>query len=197
MTHDPHLSDEELAAYLDRRVEAPGLTRVEAHLVGCDGCRAVVMEAAAMLAARRRRTRLVFITAGGMAAAALVLVVVSGALTMSRDVEPTVRGTPPLLTEDVSRFAALSPEPRAAVVPDSLVFLWQSRPEGTVYQVTVSDEHGVVVWTDRTGDTTLAAPAAAAKSLVPGQLYYWKVEALLPDLRTASTPFSSFVVRER
>lgn len=195
MTHDAHVSDEELAAWLDRRLEAPGRMRVEAHLVECDECRAVVAEATATLSARRHRKRLAFFTASGMVAAALVLLVVSGTLPISRDTEPTVRGAPPLLTEDVSRFAALLPEPRAVVPRDSLVFVWQRRPDGTVYQVTVSDERGVVMWDDRTGDTTLAPPAAAARSLVPGRTYYWKVEALLPDLRTASTGVSSFVVR--
>jgi len=196
MTHDAHVSDEELAAYLDRRLEAPGRMRVEAHLVECDECRALVTEATATLGAKRRRKRLAFFTGGGMAAAAVVLLVVTGSLPISRDTESTVRGAPPLLTEDVSRFAALLPEPRAVVPRDSLVFVWHRRPGGTVYQVTVSDERGVVMWDDRTGDTTLAPPAAAARSLVPGQIYYWKVEALLPDLRTASTGVNSFIVRE-
>jgi anti-sigma factor ChrR (cupin superfamily) len=196
MTHDTHVSDEELAAWLDRRLEAPGRMRVQAHLVECDECRAVVTEATAALSAKRRRKRMAFLATGGMAAAALVLLVVSGTLPISRDTKSTVRGAPPLLTEDVSRLAALLPEPRAVVPRDSLVFVWQSTPEGTVFQVTVSDERGVMMWDDRTGDTTLALPVAVARSLVPGQIYYWKVEALLPDLRTASTGVNSFIVRE-
>lgn len=53
----PHLSPEEMAAYLDRRPEVPGRIRLETHLAHCDACLADVIAALRVLRAWRSGTR--------------------------------------------------------------------------------------------------------------------------------------------
>ena len=53
----PHLSPEEMAAYLDRRPEVPGKNRLETHLAHCDACLADVIAAVRVLRAWRAGTR--------------------------------------------------------------------------------------------------------------------------------------------
>lgn len=190
-----HLSDEDLAAYVDRTLDLAGRARVDSHLIECDDCRVVVTEAMATLSERQSRRRRVPIIVGGLAAAAGILLVVSprepDSIIVDRQVRSSVTSSS---TEDVRRIVALAPESGSVLPRESIVFAWRPEAGGTVYQLTVSDAGGAVLWSERTSDTTLALPPASTALLRPGQIHYWRVEALLPDLRTAMTPVRSFFV---
>jgi hypothetical protein len=188
-----HLSDLDLAAWLDRRLDSTTRARIAAHLVECDDCRLILAESAPIATRPRRRARVAWFAGGGLVAASLALLVLARSLPVTPDQERT-RGSAPVLTEDAPRFSAWAPGPRAQVRPAELRFAWGSHVPGTVYRLTVSNEQGVVVWNGRTADTVLAPPPSITQSLVPGQVYYWRVEALLPDLRTASTEAHAFVM---
>jgi len=194
-----HLTDEELAAYVDRGLDRAERARAERHLVDCDDCRAIVAEVGRTLAVPLpgRRRRVVWIGGVALAAAAAITLAV-----LPRGPEPLGTGAdsaraPGGNGEDVARFAARTPASGATVVPDTLSFAWESQGDGTVYQLTISDERGAVAWTHRTESTSVMLPAAVGVTLVPGQAYYWRVEALLPDLRTATTDSRLFIVGAR
>lgn len=189
-----HLSDLDLAAYLDRQLDPETRARFSAHLIECDDCRSILAESTSILARPRRRTRVAWFAGGGLVAASLALLVLARSQPVTLDQERT-RGSAPVLTEDAPRFSAWAPAPRAQVRPAELRFAWGSHVPGTVYRLTVSNEQGVVVWNGRTADTVLVPPPSITQSLVPGQVYYWRVEALLPDLRTASTQVQAFVMQ--
>jgi anti-sigma factor RsiW len=53
----PHLSPEEMAAYLDRRPEMPGRIRLETHLAHCEACLADVIAVVRVLRAWKVGTR--------------------------------------------------------------------------------------------------------------------------------------------
>jgi len=194
-----HLTDEELAAYVDRGLDGADRTRMERHLVDCDDCRAVVAAAGRALEAPlpNRRRRVVWIGGAALAAAAAITLAV-----IPRGPEPFGAGadgarSSPGQGEDGARFAARGPAGGAVVLPDTLAFAWEDQGDGTVYQLTISDERGAVAWTERTEDTSVALPAAVGVTLVPGQAYYWRVEALFSDLRTATTDSRLFIVGAR
>lgn len=190
---DPHPADDDLARYLDRRLDASARAAMEAHLIECDQCRQVVNEAAGLATRVWPSRRGPILAIGGLAAAALALVVVSRTAPVLPESE---RGSAPLLTEDAPRFSVIAPASDAVVEPDSLRFSWESSPPGTTFQLVVSDDRGVVVWNHRTSDSTVTLPATVTAALVRGQTYYWRVEALRPDLTTASTRVSTFIVSQ-
>jgi hypothetical protein len=195
MPQEPiHLTDEDLAAWLDGTLTGAARTRAEQHLIACDECRNVVVQAGGTLVSRKRTRAWPWAGVGLAAAAALVILVVSRGPTSFTTTDSLERAHAPV-TEDVPRFEARAPETRSAIARDSLAFAWEGEPEGTVYQLTISDERGGVVFTTRTTDSTFVLPRDSATALVRGQVYYWLVEALLPDLRSATTAVRSFTVR--
>jgi len=186
MSDETHPNDLELAAFLDGGLDAEARHRVEAHLLACDDCRGLVTAAGRLLSPPARRTLRRVLVVGGLAAAAgLLLTVVPGPvgrepLSRTRDGEtPAPSGL---------SFAPQAPPDGALVRADTLVFHWTRVAGEATYQITVSTETGAVVWTQQTSDTSLALPAIVTSRLQAKRIYYWQVEALLPDLRSASTP---------
>lgn len=185
MIDETHLNDEEIAAFVDGGLEAETRLRVEAHLLGCDDCRGIVAAAGRLLAPPvRRAQRRVLLVTGLAAAAALLLVVRPG--TRSPDTTDRTRdadvGGPGRLT-----VIARAPSEGVAVKVDTLVFRWAAVAAAATYQVTVSSEAGAIVWTERTTATSLPLPEAVSSRLEPGRIYYWQVDALFPDLRSATS----------
>ena len=195
MPPDPiHITDEDLAAWLDGTLEGAARANAEQHLVACDECRAVVVQAGGTIALRKRTRAWPWAAGGLAAAAAMVILVVSRPPVPFATTNAVERAHAPV-TEDVPRFEARAPEMRATVARDSLAFAWEAEPEGTVYQLTISDDRGRVVFTTRTADTAFVLPRDSATAITAGPVYYWLVEALLPDLRSATTAARSFTVR--
>ena len=48
---EPHLSAEEVAAYIDRALDRDGRERIESHLAGCGPCLSEVLEVQQLLRA--------------------------------------------------------------------------------------------------------------------------------------------------
>jgi hypothetical protein len=193
MNGETHVDDLELAAFVDGGLDADARRRVEAHLLACDDCRTLVAGTGGLLAqpAHRIRRRVLWIGGLSAAAAALLITVVS---------EPGDR-VPASRTRDVEvvgpagiGFAPQAPPDGALVRPDTLSFYWTSAGDRATYQLTVSTEAGAIVWSDRTTNTSLALPAAVVGRLELGLDYYWQVDAVLPDLRSASTGPRRFTV---
>ena len=178
---EDHLTEGMIAAYVDRRLGADERRGVEAHLAGCDDCRAEVVEVSRLVGGRRRTW--VVATGGLGVAAAAVLVIALLPRGVTPD-GPVLRSGP----DGTAAIAAVAP-PEAATVPaDSVRLVWRPAGAEASYRVTVTDARGDPVWSAGTADTAITAGPA----LMPGTLYYWYVDALLPDGHTATTGVRSF-----
>lgn len=191
---DAHLPDELLAAYLDRNLAADERTRVEAHLVDCDRCRAMVLEAREALAGPARARWAPRLALGGIAAAAavalLVLVPESTIFYDSAHLTRTTDGTE--LRAGVPRYSTLAPPNGATLRPDTTVFRWEPLRTGTRYIVTITTERGEILYREETYADTLRIPAGVATRMQPGTSYFWSVDARTPDLRDAEYGTRSF-----
>ena len=180
---DAHLTERQLASYLDRALDSRERSLVEAHLEGCDECRDELLEASGIAAtAPVPRRRWVVAAAAAAAVAAVVLL-----LPTRRPGGEVIRG--PDDGEGVPGVQPVSPA-QGGQVPQSAVRLtWRRAPAAELYRITVTDAAGAPVWSDSTSDTTLAPQA----TLRPGK-YYWVVDALLADGRAATTGNLGFTV---
>jgi len=185
MNDEGHLHDDEIAAFIDGGLDPEARRRVEAHLLVCDDCRRLVSGAGRLLAppAHRARRRLLVVT-GLAAAAVLVLMVVPR--NGPPDIASRTRDVEAIGPAGIS-FAPEAPPDNAAVRPDTLVFSWTRAGEDATYRITLSTAAGAIVWSEQTMATSLALPDSVAGRLDPGHDYYWQVDALLPDLRSATT----------
>jgi len=179
------VTDLELAAFVDGGLDAESRRRVEAHLLECDDCRGVVSGAGRTVVAVGRRSRRPLIWLSGIAAAAVLLMV------MVPRSDQRMPGARTRETEAIGPagfgFAAAAPPDGAVIRPDTLTFYWSAAGGGATYQITISTEAGAIVWSGETSDTSARLPAEIARGLQPGRAYYWQVDGVLPDLRSAST----------
>lgn len=185
-----HLSDEVLAAFIDRGLSAEDRGIAEAHLAACRDCR-LELAAATRLATSRdtpvaaRRSSVSLWTVA--AAAAVVLAVAislgrRGGIDQSRPVE---RAAPAGAAVDV-----VAPRSTPATTRDALRFVWRDAGDAA-YRVTVTDATGATLWSATTRDTAIVPPANV--TLDAGRTYYWSVDALKADgssLTSGSTPFT-------
>lgn len=185
MTQETHVTDEELAAYLDGGLDTAVRAQTEAHLLACDDCRNLVAGAGRFLPPQASRIRRVLLLTGGLAAAA-VLTLMLVPRTRAPDLTSPTRDAEVVGPTGLN-FAADAPPADASVRVDTLVFRWTAIGNGTTYQLTVSDPTGAIVWSEQTTRTSLPLPESAASLFEPGHTYYWRVDALLSDLRSAST----------
>jgi len=174
-----HLSDAELAGYLDHDLSADERRRVETHIDACPECR---REVVALLPITRpgepsevrnvRRQRRWWIPA---AAAAVVAALALPRLTRTVP-DPDVPQRARRVTEagGLSRLATVSPADDATI-GGRIVFAWRST-NADVYRIDVLTTSGNPVWTTDTGDTTVTLPDSIA--LQAGQAYFWRVEAI-------------------
>ena len=184
-THEQHPSAEELAAYLERKLTREELTRVEAHIAECEDCRQEALAATRILAARARRRW--FLTGGSLAAAMLVVVWLVpdwisdfGGTGLTEDA--TVRASS---DEGVPLVSVVAPTAGAVLGPDERTFQWESLGPDVLYRITLTDQEGVELWTTDTSDVEATLPADVV--LEGGSRYFWRVDASLPDGRTATT----------
>jgi hypothetical protein len=189
-----HLTDEQLAAFLDNRVSIGEHTAALTHMAVCADCRREVVAARHVLAPRRTVSRLGIagMTAAAAMAAALAFVMVNRG--SRQDVaEPPVRAAEHAMQPD--RLAALSvvaPADRSTI--DSVTaFRWRAVERETTYRVTVQDEIGSVAWTAAVSDTFAVLPRGV--TLVKGRQYFWTVDAQLLDGSTASSGVHRFTIR--
>lgn len=189
----PHLTPEELGAYLDQTLRSEVRARIDDHLVECIECRQEAI-AVGRLAHREGpgRSRRVAYWVAPIAAAAIagLLLLGPGADELGDPGEPLLRSDD---VEEVAAITAVTPLASAQPHPDSVVFRWRPVDDDLVYQVTLMDESGAVVWRDRTADSTIALTPEI--SLSRGSLYYWYVDALLGDGRSVTSGVKEFAVQ--
>ena len=171
--NDTHPEADDLAAYLDRRLDSSARAEVEAHVAWCDECRAELREVSAILHGdfvkpRRRRA---WIGPAVAAAAAIVLLVAYPRGPSSPDEEPAHRDVPGALD-----LAPVLTSPAQDVEgPDTRILRWTRVERADRYRVTVFDGAGTVVWRTETPDTTVSVPDTAG--VIAGTPYLWRVDA--------------------
>jgi hypothetical protein len=180
-----HLHDEEIAAFLDSGLAAPDRARVTAHLALCDECRLLLGQSESQ-SPRTNATVKLWKPAAVVAAAAAVLLTVS----LRSNQDPV--GVDNIRTEAVPAvetplLAVRAPRAGANVLVDTLTLRWASAGQSATYAVSIVDDSGVVVWDARVDSTDVIPPREVTARLRTGITYYWRADALLPDLRTAST----------
>jgi hypothetical protein len=148
-----HITSEDLAAYLDRRLEATVSARLERHLADCAECRADLVDARSLLESmdaspappqivRPRRARI-------WVAAAAVLIIAILPLAQ-RVVQP--RGSPALRATPMARSSidVLAPRDRP-VDAAAIVFSWRPVEGASTYRLTVTDSSGAPLFTTGRG----------------------------------------------
>jgi len=188
-----HFEADTVAAYAERRLPASERARFEEHLATCASCREELVAICRILVSRRTsrlRTSLHF-----AAAASVVLLVSVPLIRYGRDdgagLGPAPhRGSPaPGVEVETVLPQAESEVPWGA----PLRFVWRDIGEGGTFRLTLLDEAGNLVWTVDTGDTTAVAPEHLP--LERGGTYFWYVDALSPDGRSATSGPRSFRLR--
>ncbi len=189
---EQHLTTGEVAAYLEKSLTAPEQERVEHHLARCVDCRDEVVQVQSIESVSRRPGKGRYLGIGAVAAAAvvtLVLVTPFGRQLLFTDTESPTRSS---ATEGAVAIAAMAPADGDRVSREGLTLLWHSVSAETSYQITLTNQQGDVVWTERTADTTVIVPPTV--ELIADASYYWYVDALLEDGRPATTGIQRFVV---
>lgn len=195
-----HLSDSDIAGYLDDDLAASDRSRVEAHMEACVACRTAMVEVmrAADGAVQRAGTSTSVVRGGssrwittgvGLAAAAGI-----AALMLVRPETP--QGSPPERATPTSIEARrtieiVSPPDRATVARAALRFTWRGT-RSDLYKVSLLSESGELLWSGETADTTLAL--ADGIRLERGKTYFWRVDGVTAGI-TASTAAPSFTIR--
>lgn len=182
-----HLSPDRVAAYVDRELSEDARRKVEMHLADCDECREEI--AAVMSLIRRpRRPTWSYVMLPAAAAAAILLLVALPSRIDERD-QPTLRSA---ISEGISAIAVVRPALGENVPADGIELAWRSFTLDAQYNVRLTTADGSEVWRTSTRDTSTTLPSGL--SLVPGQTYFWYVDALLPDGSTATTGIRRFIV---
>lgn len=174
-----HLTELEIAAYLDRGVSQAERHRMESHLAGCAECRDSVSSAEELISGSRTPRR--WLIGGSMlAAAAAILVVAMPAIRSANSTgdRPIVRDIDPL--PPVTAY-----EPASTADRSNLRFTWGPVPGIIDYRLTLTESDGVVVWSGVTRDTTMALPPSI--ELRKDVAYVWTADAHLENGDIRST----------
>lgn len=209
VNNDRHPNDEEVAAFLDDGLAPGARDAIARHLVACEECRALLgpSRAREVLAEHPRPRRHVagsWRTLAGVAAAAVV--VISVALRTDRtsasggvvavDSARALRA-PGSTKSDETVLQVESPADGATVLVDTLVLRWTRADVRATYDVSIVDATGSLIWSTQTDTASTALPSSVRDRLEPGATYHWRVDALLPDLRTMTTGPRAFVPSQR
>jgi hypothetical protein len=173
---------DQVAAFVDHRLQGTERAAVESHLAECADCRAEVIEVERLVGGvRRYRTRSLVV--GGLAIAAGLLLVVS--TLQHRGGRPdngNLRGA--------GANAVIPVGPTGVMQRSGLALTWHGTGGGSTYKVTLSNAAGSTLWTTDTRDTTVAVSADIV--LAPDVEYQWVVDALLPQGTSRTSGPQSF-----
>ena len=190
MTDHPHLTAEDVAAFLDRHLTTGERHRVEDHLAHCSRCRAELAAVRKLVKSGPIPERRALRT--GLAAAAVIAFL---ALTLGRmgsgRTEDRVRATPVTTTTGSELITGLHPADGDTVSSARTALAWRAIGGEPAYRVTITEATGQLVWTNTTTDTSVTLPPTL---LSPHRTYFWYVDALRADGRAASTGVRRFVV---
>ncbi len=178
-----HLTEADLAGFIDADLDPAAHARVEAHLDTCSACQAELAQAirlvdsfrttpdVAAVRTPKRRRWLVPAAVGALAAGLGVLALIRPNA-LDQVSKPLVRT--PALGEDRGRIEPLSPMGTASA-SGAVVFRWRSAPSG-FYRLVVLTEDGQRLFVRETADTVVALPPEIALSA--GRAYFWRVDAI-------------------
>ncbi|HEY2855584.1 MAG TPA: zf-HC2 domain-containing protein [Gemmatimonadaceae bacterium] len=189
----PHLTSEELAAYLDDRLDSRSIARLESHLSDCRECRAELVATRALVESSiattdRRLTAPAIRARTWLAAAAVIAITVLpliGRSLHSRSDTAPVRATP----ERPPAIAVLAPDNRSADAA-RVTFVWRPVESARTCRLTVTDSAGAPLFTVATSDTVVSPPANG--HLERGTSYLWYLDCLTSDGVTVSSGIRSF-----
>lgn len=176
------MNEMEIATYLDGGMPLAAREAMEAHLVSCSYCRRDVAESRVLLR-RVRRPRRLFVGAA-LAAAALLAVT----LPLTRGGQNGERGS--LLRSNAPAPTLAVHEPLGKVSLAGRRFVWGASRDAVTYRLTVTSADGSTIWSNSGIDTAVALPRSV--TLVPGERYFWAVDALLNDGSTLTTGLREF-----
>ena len=184
-----HLSDEQLAGYIDGVLSPDARSQVESHIADCVTCRAEFVSASRAAAdapapARTRRFPWVAIAA----AAALTFVVVS-----RRASTPESSSMRAGSDRSASTITVVTPRSGDAVSTPGIQFVWRPMPTIMEYAITVQDPDGRTRWSARTTDTVAALPDSVR--VAAGSVLHWYVDGLTADGRSVGTGLQRLNVR--
>ena len=186
----PHLTAEDVAAFLDRRMTAAERAGAEAHLADCRECRAEIADVRRLVSATPARRSMVLVPAALAAAAVIAFVALSLGRAGSDSSADRVRTPGVSVAEDSQRIAVIAPAEGDTIRGARASLLWSAVVGEPTYRLTLTDASGQPVWTTTTSDTSLTLPANVA--LQPHTKYFWYVDAQRADGRAASTGVRSF-----
>jgi hypothetical protein len=176
-----HLTDIEMARYLDRTLSTAERDRVEAHLASCASCRELTLESQRVLRTVRRPRSLM--AAGGLAAAAAALIVIgqldSGSPDIARERAPATN------TTGLTVYG-----PTGSTSIGNLRFVWGAAENVESYRLGLTTADGAEVWSHSGLDTVVVLPRSV--TLRPAGNYFWVVDAFLKDGTTRSTGVREF-----
>lgn len=178
-----HISDIELARYLDRTLSAADRDRVEEHLASCATCRELTVESQRVLRSVRRPRRLV--AAGGLAAAAAIIIVIGR-------VDPRTSDVPRERAGFANGSGLTVYGPTGNTNSADVRFVWGSTENVESYRLSLTTADGAEVWSQSGIDTTAVVPLSVP--LQPARNYFWVVDAVLKDGTTRSTGLKEFSV---
>jgi hypothetical protein len=177
-----HLSDSELALYLDRRLSPEERDRIEDHLGVCAECRGHVLGTQQVLRSARRPRLL---AAGGVLAAAAAITIL-----LAR-VEPGNEQTMPKLREAAPENTTLiAYGPTGDAKREGLRFVWGPAAGAVSYRLSVTAADGAQVWSRSGVDTAAILPRTV--NLRAGEKYLWVTDAILSDGSARSTGLREF-----
>jgi hypothetical protein len=192
-----HLSDAELAGYLDQDLTLDERRRVETHLDVCARCRGeavalsrIALPVSTTATQRPARRRWPWLSA---AAAAIVVGVLLPRLTShSPSPDGVQRARRVTDAGGRSRLTLVSPA-NDLTVQTPVTFTWSSA-NADVYRIYVFTNTGDAVWIRETADTTISLPDSIA--LQSGVTYFWRVDAIANGITATTDPYRMQVRHE-
>jgi hypothetical protein len=196
-----HLSESDIAGYLDQDLAPDERKLVTEHLEACDTCRSEIVATARLLGGdwsqqpahaperRVRNYRHIGVRVAGLAAAAVLAVVVLVRPGVG-PADQTAPGQERFSTEGVEQLTAHAPPAGGSVRRENLRFVWADRGTES-YRITVTAEDGRLLWSRALADTTIVPPATV--EMDPGERFFWYVDAISNGV-VARTGAQSFVV---
>lgn len=181
-----HLTDDQLLAYLERTTDEVGRGRADAHLAGCERCRAELLAVTRVRRATRQR-RWVTLVLPAAAAAVFVL------FFLSPSVPDAGRSTALRSAAAGSAFRVIAPADGDTVGPGPITFVWNAAEENARYRFTLTNTAGDDVVTADGVDTTYTLRDTVI--LEAGQPYFWYVDVLFADGRSVAADARELIVR--
>ena len=182
-----HLTAEDVAAFLDRRMTTVERGVAEAHLADCRQCRDEVTAVHRLVRAQTTR-RPMILGSTGLAAAAVIAFLMFTIARPGRELpDNRIRAVP---DESPVRVSAVLPADGDTLPPGKPVLVWSSITGEPTYRLTLTDASGQPLWTSTTTDTSLTLPPQVV--LESHRTYFWYVDALRADGRAASTGVRRF-----